>query len=633
MTTSVPPSSSDADSFQRSQATPPPYQTGRGKRRSPQIQLQSLRFRLLLVWGILIAGSASLGLHLFHLQILQGAELQAKARQQQMIYLRPFVPRRPIVDRGGNVLAIDQPAYILYAHPKLFKQSKDAIAEQLAPILSKPAGKIVRQFNRADSGIQMEYSLSEDAADRIADLSLDGLELIQHQERLYPQQDLFANVVGYVNVDRQGQAGVEYSQQKLLERAVQTVRLSRTGSGALIPDQVPGGFLHVDDLRLQLTLDSRLQRAARFALQQQVKQYQAKRGTVMVMDARDGAILAMVSEPSYDPNQYYKFDVELFKNWALSDLYEPGSTFKPLTVAIALETGAVTPNSVFNDEGQIYVDNWPISNHDFDSVGGRGPLTLAQILQYSSNIGMVHIAQQMPAATYYSWLEKLGLGQRIGIDLPSEVAGQLKSRSQFLGSPVEAATTAFGQGFTLTPIQLLQLQGTLANGGQLVTPYLVRGLFDTNGQVHWQPNRAKPRQVFSPQTTRTVLNMMETVVTQGTGRVAQIPGYRIAGKTGTAQKANPQGGYYDRAKITSFVGILPVEAPRYVVLAVIDEPQGDDAFGSTVAAPIVKSVMEALITIERIPPSQPSAPPSAAEPPASEAEANPTPPFNRQTTP
>jgi cell division protein FtsI (penicillin-binding protein 3) len=447
--------------------------------------------------------------------------------------------------------------------------------------------------------------LTEEVADRVAKLNSDGLELIQQYSRLYPQQDLAADVVGYVDVDHRGQAGLEYSQQNLLERAVRTLRLSRAGNGALMPDHVPEGFLHFDELRLQLTLDSRIQRAARFALKQKIEEYSAKRGTVIVMDAQDGAMLALVTEPTYNPNQYYNFDVGLFKNWALADLYEPGSTFKPLNVAIALETGAIQPDSRFNDTGQIQIGQWSIANYDFETKGAHGLLTVPQILQYSSNIGMVRLIQQMKSDVYYSWLERLGLGQKVGIDLPFETPGQIKSQQKFTASPVEAATTAFGQGFSLTPLQLTQMHATLANGGKLVTPHVVQGLFDTQGQLYWQPRLPAPRQLFSPTTTQTVLTMMESVVNEGTGKIAQIKGYRIAGKTGTAQKASPTGGYYNNAKITSFVGVFPVESPRYVVLAVVDEPKGADAFGSTVAAPIVKSVSEALIAIERIPPSQP----------------------------
>lgn len=572
-------------------------------------QAKSTVFRLLIVWGVLVGSSVLLMANLVRLQVVQAPQLLKQARSQQTSFLRPFIPRRPIVDRNGSILAIDRPVYTLYAHPIYFKEAKSVIAEKLAPILGRPISELNRKFDSADSGIRLEYSLQENAADRIRDLQIDGLDLAQQQQRLYPQQNVTADVVGYVDLDQVGQAGVEYSHKNLLERSVKSVRLSRTGMGTVMPDQVPGGFLHIDDLNLQLTIDSRLQRAALPVLQQQLKKYSAKRGVVLVMDARDGALRALVSEPSYDPNEYFKAKVELFKNWALTDLYEPGSTFKPLNVAIALEAGAIKPNQMFNDEGSIYVDSWPIQNFDYSYAGARGPVSVSEILQHSSNVGMVHIVQQMKPTVYYSWLQRIGLGQTTSSDLPFEIAGQLKDRKMFVESPIEPATTAFGQGFSLTPIQLLQLHGILASGGRLLTPHLVQGLYDANGQPYWQPNLTTPKQIFSPTTAQTVLQMMESVVTTGTGKAAQVPGYRIAGKTGTAQKA-AGGSYLESAKITSFVGIFPVEAPRYVVVAVIDEPKGEDAFGSTVAAPIVKATIEALITIDKIPPSQPIASPT-----------------------
>jgi cell division protein FtsI (penicillin-binding protein 3) len=564
----------------------------------------SKRLRLLLVWGLMMAAGFGLLTNLYRLQVSQSSGLEEKARQQQMVYLRPFVPRRPIVDRNGNILAVDRPVYTLYAHPKQFKKSKQDMAALLAPMLEKTPTELYKLFSQTKTGLRLSPPLTEEVADRIARLDADGLEMIQQYSRLYPQQDLAADVVGYVDVDHRGQAGLEYSQENLLERAVRTLRLSKAGNGALMPDNVPEGFLHFDDLRLQLTLDSRLQRAARFALKQKIKEFGAERGTVIVMDALDGSLLSLVTEPTYNPNQYYNFNVSLFKNWALTDLYEPGSTFKPLNVAIALETGASQPDSRFNDIGQIKIGQWSIENNDYESKGGRGLINVTQILKYSSNIGMVRLIEKIKPDVYYSWLEKLGLGQKVEVDLPFEASGQIKSRQKFTSVRVEPATASFGQGFSLTPLQLVQLHAVLANGGKLVTPHVVQGLFDTKGQPYWQPRLTAPRPIFSPQTTQEVLRMMESVVNDGTGKNAQIQGYRVAGKTGTAQKASPTGGYYSDAKITSFVGIFPVESPRYVVLAVVDEPKGKDAFGSTVTAPVVKSVIEALIGIERIPPSQ-----------------------------
>ncbi|PSB02570.1 peptidoglycan D,D-transpeptidase FtsI family protein [Merismopedia glauca] len=563
-------------------------------------QKAAIPTRLLIVWGVLLSAGLGLTINLYRLQIIQASSLQKKARQQQTVSVRPFVPRRPIVDRNGNVLAIDQPTYTLYIHPKLFKVSKAEIADKLAPLLERSPKQILKQIGDKPSGVKVVGNLKEDVANRLHALRADGVELIQEYSRLYPQTGMAADVLGYVDTNHQGQAGVEYSQQKYLERSVGTALLSRSAKGEIMPDRLPEGFLHFDDLSLQLTIDSQLQRAARVALQEKMKQFKAKRGAVIVMNAQDGSLLTLVSEPTYDPNTYYKYNLALFKNWALADLYEPGSTFKPINVAIALENGAIKPSDRFNDPGSISVGGWQIRNAQMSS---HGVINISEILQYSSNVGMVQIMQRLKPGVYYSWLEKLGLGQKVGIDLPFEAPGQMKKREEFTNSPIEPATAAFGQGLSLTPIELVTLHATLANGGKLVTPHVVRGLFNSQGEAYWQPDLPQPRQVFSRETSQTVLEMMENVVTDGTGKAAQIPGYRIGGKTGTAQKAGPRGGYLSDAKITSFVGVLPVDSyRRYVILAVVDEPQGI-AFGSTVAAPIVKSVMETLIAIEHLPPS------------------------------
>jgi cell division protein FtsI (penicillin-binding protein 3) len=565
-------------------------------------KLADTRIRLFLVWAVLVVAGLGLAANLYRLQMIDGAALKQKARSQQMVNLRPFIPRRQIVDRTNEVvLAYDRKVYTLYAHPKQFQKSNEEMAKKLAPLLNREADELEKKFNAKKSGILLSAALAEEIADQVLGLKSNGLELIQKYSRFYPQQDLTSEIVGYVNSDRRGQAGVEISQEKFLERSPQAVRLSRAGNGMLMPDHAPEGFLHFDDLRIQVTVDTRLQRAAREALKLQVNKYGASRGAVIVMDAWDGSLLAMVQSPNYNPNKYTKEDIPLFKNWAVGDLYEPGSTFKPLNVAIALENNIIRPSDTFNDSGYIKVSDREFKNSQNKKYGN---LNVAQILQFSSNIGMVKIIQRMQPQQYYSWLERLGLGQRSSTDLPFEVNSQLKSQQEFLGTPVEAATTSFGQGFSLTPLQLVQMTGALANGGKLVTPHVIKGLVDTKGQVHYTPALPAPRQIFSPTTTQQVVEMMETVVNdKGTGKAAQIPGYRIAGKTGTSQKASQSGGYIVGKRITSFVGILPVESPRYVVFAIVDEPKGENAYGGTVAAPIVKSVIEALINVEGIPPS------------------------------
>ncbi|NJL44594.1 MAG: penicillin-binding protein 2 [Leptolyngbyaceae cyanobacterium SM2_3_12] len=556
----------------------------------PVVQPSSQR-RVILVWLLLILAMVGLGGRLVWLQLVQGATL-GKLAQSQHIQPSPTQPLRyPIVDRQGNVLAVDRVVYTLYAHPKLFKQTPAEVAEALAPILEQPPEALLGSLSQQPSGIRLTAALTEEEAQHIRTLRLDGLELVAQQQRFYPQQELFAPIVGFVNLEGKAQAGLEISEQdRLLLPAPAKVTPAA-------PSPLPQ-----TRASLRLTLDSRLQRVAQQELEAVVVRHQAKRGTVMVMEANTGAILAMATVPTYDPNRYYEADISAFRNWAISDLYEPGSTFKPINVAIALENGAITPDEMVNDSGKMQFGEWPIQNHDYKTVGGRGPISITQVLEYSSNVGMVRIMQKLSAATFFDWLQRLGLDQTTGIDLPAEAAGHMKNRDQFIRSKVELATTSFGQGFSLTPIKMLQMEATLANGGKLVTPHVVSGLINEDGTSQWVPHRPAPRSIFSAQTSEQVLGMMEAVVAEGTGQPAYLPGYRIGGKTGTAQKATLTGGY-GQGRITSFVGILPVQAPRYVVLAVIDEPVGDNAYGSTVAAPLVKQVIEALVVLEGLPPT------------------------------
>jgi len=564
--------------------------------------------RLIFIWIFFLLAAVGLGARVYHLQILEvkGQRLHEKAANQQRFSLKDYIPRRSIVDRQGNVLATDRAVYTLYVHPKYFQPSHSVIAQELADILEDTSqSELTKRFQQQPSGIRLRDNLTEELADDIRALNRDGLDLRPTYSRYYPHETLAANVLGYVQKDEhQGKSGVEFTQQDKLTRPPKDLPLvQKTRNGHVLPVSLPPQAVDFDEKELKLTLDINLQRLADKALKKQMQAFDAERGTVIVMDVHTGELLSLVTDPSFDPNQYFKAKWEEMKNWAITDLYEPGSTFKPINVAIALEAGLITPQSKFNDPGKIKVGGWTIRNHDYFSQGGHGTIDIAKILQVSSNVGMIKIMERMPSLDYYHQLQQLGLEERVGIDLIGEIAGSIKSKFQFTNYPIEPATASFGQGFSLTPIKLAQLHGAIANGGTLVTPHVVKGLVDQNGNII-EEKKYSQQQIFSSETTQKVLAMMETVVSEGSGASAKIPGYRLAGKTGTAQKATPRG-FYENDKITSFVGIFPVQNPRYVVLAVVDEPQKPLAFGSTVAAPIVKEVIEGLITIEGIPPSHP----------------------------
>ncbi|NBD33814.1 MAG: penicillin-binding protein 2 [Cyanobacteria bacterium] len=565
--------------------------------------------RLSLVWAFFFLAAIGLGGRVYYLQIaeIQGEKLNQKAAKQQQSHLKEYVPRRSIIDRQGNVLATDRAVYTLYVHPKYFKKPHSVIAEKLAEILDNTSkSQLLKRFQQQASGIRLRDHLTEELAEQIKKINSDGLDLEPAYARYYPHETLAANVLGYVqNDEHQGKTGIEFTQQEKLTRVPkQMPPVQKTRNGDILPVSLPPQAVDFDDKKLQLTLNINLQRLAQQALKKQMQAFNAERGTIIVMDVQTGELLSLVTEPSFDPNRYFEANFANMKNWAVTDLYEPGSTFKPINVAIALEAGLITPHTKIYDPGKIEVGGWTIRNHDYYSNGGYGSIGIAEILQVSSNVGMIKIIERMSPLDYYNQLQQLGLEEKVGIDLMGETPGSVKSKFQFTNYPIEPATASFGQGFSLTPIKLAQLHSAIANGGYLVTPHVVKGLVDQNGN-RVEEKQYSQKQVFSSATAQQVLNMMETVVSQGSGKSAQIPGYRLAGKTGTAQKATPRGSY-GNDKITSFVSIFPVKQPRYVVLAVVDEPKKPLAFGSTVAAPIVKEVIEGLITIQGIPPSHPA---------------------------
>ncbi|MBL6797704.1 MAG: penicillin-binding protein 2 [Synechococcus sp. BS307-5m-G39] len=588
----------------RSPAAGRPNKISARRRVVPLEQIPATRMRW--VFALLCVGLVGLMGRMAWLQMFQASELEARARSVQTQRTQPLGTRRPIIDRRGRLIALDEERYRLWLHPRYFNLPGDDpalirpsadVAERLAPLLSLSSAEILKRIGNRPSGIKLLEGLDPETAAAVRGAGISGVDLESYPHRVYPQGDLFANVVGFLNQERVPQAGLEQSRHDDLQRHEQARSLRRGADGTPLPDNLDAGVFFGDDLRLQLTLDARLQALAAKALASQVKQWKAKKGVAIVMDVTNGELLALASAPTYDPNRYWDFSASRFREWSVQDLYEPGSTFKPINLALALQEGAIKADGQVHDNGTLTIGGWPINNHDRRA---NGVIDYATVLQVSSNVGMVQAMRRLPADRYWDLLSRLRLDARPDTDLPGAVAGQLKSKEQFTSQPIEPATASFGQGFSLTPLKLVQLHALLANGGRLVSPHITRGL--RTGDALAPAGTRQGQQLLRPEVTRTVLAWMESVVEKGSGKGARTPGYRIGGKTGTAQKAL-NGVYVPGALICSFVATLPIDDPRYVVLVVVDEPQGGNAYGSTVALPVAKSIIDGLLVIEKIPPS------------------------------
>ena len=470
------------------------------------------------------------------------------------------------------------------------------VARKLSNIIGINHSEILSKLGNRASGVKIIEGIDDETAYEIRKLGISGLDIEPYPQRVYPQNDLFANVIGFLNLDRVPQAGLEQSLNKKLLRNEKPHVLRRGADGTPLPYNLTPGLFDGDDLKLQLTVDIRLQEIASNALKDGVSKWNAKKGVAIVMDVNNGEILTLSSTPSYNPNEYWNYSPSLFREWSVQDLFEPGSTFKPINLALALEEGVVNSNQIVNDTGKIIIGGWSIYNHDSQP---NGKINLAKVLQVSSNVGMVKVMSRFHPNNYWDWLHRIGINVTPYTDLPGAVAGQLKSKEDFVSKPIELATASYGQGFSLTPLKLAQLHALIANGGYLVRPRITRGL--QSGDTLLPPNDPSRNKILKTEVTQKVLSWMESVVDEGSGIGVKTSGFRIGGKTGTAEKAI-RGSYQSGVKICSFVAAFPIDKPKYVVLVVVDEPKGGNAYGSTVAVPIVKKIIDGLLVLEKIPP-------------------------------
>lgn len=556
------------------------------------------------VWQLLIlAGLFLIAGRLYYLQIMRGPELSRRAAVQREKN-NLLIHRGAITDRHGLPLAIDTTRYDVFVHPALLKVSKEEAAATFAEICHIDAKKAERLLKSDYPVITLALHLNREEIEELQHLNWPGIDIVPRSFRHYPEGKLASHILGYVNMDTKGQGGVEQAVQVPLQSTGELNRPQLDGRGREI---IVGNAAPVLDIappmgrNVELTIDNYLQHLAEKELSAMCIHSQALKGCAILLDPQNGEILAWANYPNYDPNEYTKYAYETTKNWAMVDVYQPGSTFKVLTVASALDLGVVKPNSVFVDNGSLSVGNRVLHNHE---PGGHGAVDLLHLFIHSSNVASARIGMMMTPKQFFDKLSEFGIGKKTGVELAGESAGLLLNSKYW--KPIDQATTGFGQGaVAVTPLQLVSAVSAVANGGIRVQPHLIRRIYDPKSGVteRWtEPNKTK---VLAPEVANLVSSLLAKNIAMGTQLAGKVPGYHVGGKTGTAQKVTANGrGYIAGATIASFVGFLPADNPQLVCIAVVDSPQTDGRWGNTIAGPIFNAICVEAARYLGIPPAE-----------------------------
>ena len=540
------------------------------------------------------------------LQLKEGDWLRNEAMVQQTRDIPLEAKRGTIFDRNGKELAISITKNTVWAKPVEILDKKHT-ATVLSQILGEDENEIYKKITKKNIGlVKIKRWIENEQSVKIRKARLSGIWVAQDNKRYYPFGNFASYVLGHVSADNVGVSGFEMVYNKFLKGFKGRLVVSTDASGREIPFESEKYHESKDGLSAILTIDEVIQHYAEKAVSKAQTMHNAKRVHAIVMDPKTGDILAMVSKPDYTPNDprnpiYPLFEEELknysdkdilkgwFKMWrnpTVNDTYEPGSTFKLITSSAGIQEGVVTPDEEFYDRGFVMVGDRRIKCWRYYNPHGKE--TFTQAVQNSCNPVFVEIGQRLGVDKLYEYINAFGLTKPTGIDLPGEEKGLMYNK-KYVG-PVELATISFGQSISITPIQLITAVSAIANGGKLMKPRIVKEFVDEKGNVIKKIDPLEKRRVISEQTSQTMRTIMESVVSEGSGKVAYLPGYRVGGKTGTAQKV-VDGRYAQGRYITSFIGIAPANNPRVVVLAILDEPQGSLIFGSTTAGPIVKEIM------------------------------------------
>ncbi|MBV2091036.1 MAG: penicillin-binding protein 2 [Candidatus Thiodiazotropha sp. (ex Ctena orbiculata)] len=561
----------------------------RKKKKAQQAEIlrqPSYRARRYTVLAVLALAYVSLIWQSVDRQVFETAFLQEQGERRYLRTMKVSASRGMITDRNGEPLSISTPVKSVVANPRVVKSDNQTIGA-LAAILDLNPDRLRRQLSSDRSFVYLKRRINPDQAEKVAALEIKGLDLLSEYRRFYPSAEVMSHIVGFTNIDDQGQEGMELAYDQWLSGTPGAKRVIKDGSGRVV-NQVENIQSPAPGKDLSLSIDRRLQFLAYRELKAAVAKHRARSGSVVILDARNGEILAMVNSPAYNPNDLQDRRSSKLRNRSVTDVFEPGSTIKPFAVAAAMEQGKFRPTTPIDvSPGYMKVGRYLVRDHR-----NYGMIDVATVLRKSSNVGASKIALSMPPESLWQLYTKLGFGSSPESLFPGESSGRLPHFSDW--SSFEQATLSFGYGLSVTPLQLARAYAVLANDGERLPVSLLK--------LDQQPVGER---VLRQSTARSVVSMLESVVSRdGSAPLAAVPGYRVAGKTGTAKKS-VAGGYAEDKYLSLFVGMAPATRPRLVMAVFIDEPRGEEYYGGAVAGPVFSKVMSGALRLMNIPPDKP----------------------------
>jgi cell division protein FtsI (penicillin-binding protein 3) len=573
----------------------------RFEQRTPELRLRLEGWRSRLVLGLACAGFLVLASRAFWLQGLDHSFLQAKGEARYGRIVDMPASRGPVTDRHGQPLAISTPVESIWVSPEDFEADEKNVRALAKALGMTPAEIRQKTANKDRQFAWVKRQISPEQAAKVVALGVPGVFQQREYRRYYPAGEMMAHVVGFTGIDDAGQEGIELAQQPWLAGVPGSRKVIKDRKGRIVED-VESLKVPRDGRALALSLDQRLQFLAHRELKAAVEQNKAKGGSLVMLDARTGEVLALVNQPDYNPNNRANVTGRQTRNRSVTDIFEPGSTMKPFTIAAALEDGIVRPETIVQAGGPLVIGGWSIND-----AHPHGALSVAQVIQKSSNIGTARIQLRMPAARIERFYRDLGFGAAPQTGFPGEAKGLLRPGATW--KPIEQATMSYGHGLSVSLLQLARAYTIFTGEGHLLPLSLLR-------------RDALPigKPLVSRETAAEVAKMMEMAVGPGgTAPRAAVPGYRVAGKTGTAHKPEA-GGYAEDKYVSSFAGFGPVSDPRFIVAVMIDEPGAGKHYGGDIAAPVFSAVMGAALRMMSVPPdAQPAHEARVPARPATEA--------------